>query len=86
MSNASYKLIEKSLRSGDTLLLLSDGLPEQMNSSEEMFDYSRVKEQFKANIKCTPETIITKLVEATDSWMEGRIQDDDISFVVVRIK
>jgi serine phosphatase RsbU (regulator of sigma subunit) len=30
--------------------------------------------------------IIEKLVDAGDNWMNGRAQDDDITFVVIRIK
>ncbi|MBK7631168.1 MAG: SpoIIE family protein phosphatase [Ignavibacteriales bacterium] len=86
MRNASYNLVEKELKQGDTILLLTDGLPEQMNSDEEMFDYSRVKKQFNDIIENPPDTIIEKLVKAGDDWMGSRIQDDDISFVVIRIK
>lgn len=86
MRNASYKILEKELKSGDTILLLTDGLPEQMNANEEMFDYSRVKSHFNEIIENTPDTIIEKFVEAGDGWMNGRVQDDDITFVVIRIK
>jgi ligand-binding sensor domain-containing protein/serine phosphatase RsbU (regulator of sigma subunit) len=86
MRNASYKILEKELKSGDTILLLTDGLPEQMNANEEMFDYSRVKNHFNEIIENTPDTIIEKFVEAGDGWMNGRVQDDDITFVVIRIK
>ncbi len=41
MKKYPYKLIEKELKSGDKILLLTDGLPEQMNDKEEMFDYPR---------------------------------------------
>ena len=41
MRNASYDIFEKNVKSGDTILLLTDGLPEQMNNSEEMFEYRR---------------------------------------------
>jgi len=64
--------------------LLTDGLPEQMNSNEEMFDYSRVKSNFNDAINNKPDEIIDKLVKAGDNWMNGRIQDDDITFVVIR--
>ena len=84
MRNASYNVIEKELKSGDTILLLTDGLPEQMNPSEEMFDYSRVKTSFNDAINNQPDEIINKLVTAGDDWMNGRIQDDDITFVVIR--
>ena len=86
MRNASYKLIERELKSGDTLLLITDGLPEQMNSKEEMFDYARVKSSFKDVIHNQPDEIINSLIKAGDDWMSGRIQDDDITFVVIRIK
>jgi ligand-binding sensor domain-containing protein/serine phosphatase RsbU (regulator of sigma subunit) len=86
MRNASYNTVEKELKSGDTILLLTDGLPEQMNSNEEMFDYSRVKQHFGETIDNSPNTIIEKLVEAGDNWMNGRVQDDDITFVVIKVK
>ena len=86
MRKAQYNIVENKLKSGDTILLLTDGLPEQMNINEEMFDYERVKKHFIENIKNSPDKIIEKLVEAGDNWMNGRVQDDDISFVVIRVK
>ena len=86
MRNASYNVLMREIKSGDTILLLTDGLPEQMNNEEEMFDYSRVKTHFSEIVKYAPNTIIEKLVEAGDKWMNGRLQDDDITFVVIRIK
>jgi len=86
MKNAKYNVIEKELKSGDTILLLTDGLPEQMNNNEEMFDYSRVKQCLTSSIENSPAQIIENLVKAGDAWMNGRIQDDDITFVVINIK
>ena len=86
MRNASYNTVEMKLQSGDTILLLTDGLPEQMNPNEEMFDYSRVKKHFNDIIDNSPNGIIEKLVEAGDNWMNGRVQDDDITFVVIKVK
>jgi serine phosphatase RsbU (regulator of sigma subunit) len=86
MRNASYNVIEKELNSGDTILLLTDGLPEQMNNNEKMFDYSRVKKHFNEIIDNSANEIIKKLVEAGDNWMNGRVQDDDITFVVIKVK
>jgi serine phosphatase RsbU (regulator of sigma subunit) len=86
MKKAQYEETEKTLKSGDTILLLTDGLPEQMNSKDEMFDYPRVKKQFTSIINDSPEKIIEKLVKAGDKWMNGTSQEDDISFVVIRVK
>jgi len=70
----------------NTILLLTDGLPEMMNDKEGMFDYTGVKKCFEDNIDEPPATIIEKLVEAGDRWLDSRIQDDDISFVIIKVK
>ena len=52
-----------------------------------MFDYSRVKSNFSKIINYKPDEIINELVKAGNNWMNGRAQEeDDISFVVIRIK
>jgi len=86
MKKAQYETTEKTLKSGDTILLLTDGLPEQMNGKDEMFNYPRVKKNFTDIINDPPDTIIEKLVEAGDQWMNGGTQEDDITFVVIRVK
>jgi ligand-binding sensor domain-containing protein/serine phosphatase RsbU (regulator of sigma subunit) len=86
MKKALYETREKTLKSGDTILLLTDGLPEQMNGKNEMFDYPRVKNHFTKIINDSPDTIIEKLVKAGDKWMNGTTQEDDITFVVIRVK
>jgi serine phosphatase RsbU (regulator of sigma subunit) len=86
MRNAQHNVVEKDLKSGDTILLLTDGLPELMNGNKEMFDYSRIKEHFIRIVESPPQTIIEKLVEAGDNWMNGGTQEDDISFVAIRVK
>jgi serine phosphatase RsbU (regulator of sigma subunit) len=86
MKKFSYKLVEKELKSGDTLLLLTDGLPEQMNSKDEMFDYPRVKNHFNQIADASPEEIINNLVNKADEWMNGKPQADDITFIVIRVK
>ena len=86
MRNASYKIVEKQLCSGDTILLLTDGLPEQMNSHKVPFDYSRVRKYFGEIAENTPDEIINSLVKKADEWMNGTVQSDDISFVVIKVK
>ena len=86
MKSFPYKVFEKEIHSGDTLLLLTDGLPEQMNSNEEMFDYTRVKDKFSEFSKLNPRDIIDKLVIEGDNWMNGAAQADDITFVVIKFR
>jgi len=84
MRSFPYKLYETTMEEGDTLLLMTDGLPEQKNFSEEMFDYARVIDGFRETVEMEPADIIHQLVSRGESWMEGAIQDDDITLMVVR--
>lgn len=83
MKKFSYKVIEKEIHSGDTILLLTDGLAEQMNPNEEMFDYARVRNMFNEFAKESPQKIIDNFVFEGDKWMNGTAQADDITFVVM---
>ena len=86
MLSFPYNVHEKELNSGDIILLLSDGIPEQMNEDEEMYDYPRVKDQFIKVAEKTPDEIIKHFVESCDKWMGNAVQADDITIMVIRIK
>ncbi len=86
MGSASYKLVEKQLNSGDTILLLTDGLPEQMNSHKEIFDYSRVLKYFDEIAENAPNELINRFVQKAEDWMGGQKQSDDVTFVVIKVR
>jgi sigma-B regulation protein RsbU (phosphoserine phosphatase) len=81
-----YPRKEVELNKGDTLLLLSDGLPELFNRHEEMFGYLRLKELLVDAGEKPPGQIIDTLVRAGESWLKGKPQDDDMTFVVLKVK
>ncbi len=81
-----YKQRETNLSPGDTVLLMSDGFPELFNDKDEMLDYPRVKEIFKEAAESPVDEIITHLFNAGEKWSNGRPQDDDITFVVLKVK
>ena len=84
MKNFPYSLYETEMHAGDTMLLLTDGLPEQKNASQEMFDYARVEEIFRTSAGRPPAEIIAELMKAGDQWMDGVVQDDDITMLVIQ--
>jgi len=84
MKSFPYPLYETTLEKGDTMLFLTDGLPEQKNAGGEMFDYARVAECFTKLARHTPRQIIDQLVAEGDAWMSGQAQDDDITLLVIR--
>jgi ligand-binding sensor domain-containing protein/serine phosphatase RsbU (regulator of sigma subunit) len=84
MKNAPYGLQELTMDSGDVLLLLTDGLPEQKNAAGEMFNYERVRSSLVSSCQAPPEAIIKTLVAEGDAWMHGVPLDDDITLLVIR--
>jgi len=81
-----YNVHEKEVKSGDVIMLITDGIPEQMNNDEEMYDYPRVKDQFVRVAEKNPSEIIDHFIKSCDSWMGEAIQADDITIMVIRIK
>ncbi len=74
------------LQSGDTILLMSDGLPEMLNPENEMLDYPKMKELFEEVSDQPPKAIIDHLFKASTSWADGEPQADDITLVVIKVK
>ena len=74
------------LQSGDTVLFMSDGLPEMLNPENEMLDYPRTKELFEEVADQPPKAIIDHLFKASTSWADGEPQADDITLVVIKVK
>jgi sigma-B regulation protein RsbU (phosphoserine phosphatase) len=81
-----YESREIEISSGDTLLLLSDGFPELQNASNEQYGYSRLKETFKSVAEKDPEEIIYHLKNEGNLWSDNKEPDDDVSFVVIKVK
>lgn len=81
-----YREEEFSLSPGDVVVLMSDGLPERFDFEDEMFDYERVKAVLSEAATSSPLEIIERLAAAGEAWANGRPQDDDITFVVLKLK
>jgi len=81
-----YREQELSVSGGDVVVLMSDGLPERFNTQGEMFDYWRATNTLAEVAERSPHEIIEHLVRAGDAWADGRPQDDDVTFVVLKVK
>ena len=81
-----YELRQTEIYAGDTVLLMSDGLPELFNRNKEMFGYERVMETYKKSAGKNPEEIIEELKNAGSDWTNNEAPDDDITFVVIKVK
>ncbi len=81
-----YTEKETTLSRGDTVLFISDGFPELFNKQKEILDYKRTKEIFRNTAAQSPKKIIDELCTAADNWKAGTNQQDDITFVVMKVK
>lgn len=84
--NFEYEQRELDLYSGDTLLLMSDGLPERQNANGEEFGYEKTKTLFSEASNKNPKELCEYLISAGEKWASGKSQSDDITFLVVKVK
>jgi len=85
----SYRECEVTLAPGDTVLLLSDGLPELPNASGDPMGYPAVRELFEAAVSRAAadlDALIAELEAAAGSWAGAGAPADDRTFVVVRLR
>ncbi len=72
------------LKSGDTIVIYSDGITEAMNGNDEEYGEERLLTILKKNTFLKAEEIIGKVFESVKSHVQGVPQSDDITIVVVK--
>jgi serine phosphatase RsbU (regulator of sigma subunit) len=72
--------------SGDTLLLMTDGLPELPNPDGEPLGYQRAAEKFERYGGSPLETVIEQLCLTAEDWAGGGAPADDVTFVALRVR
>lgn len=74
---------------GDTILLMTDGLPELADPEGEPLGYPRVRSLF-AELgglpQADPADVIAGLARAAESWAAGQPYRDDVTLVAIRIR
>jgi serine phosphatase RsbU (regulator of sigma subunit) len=86
LTNYSYRECSLGLAPGDVVVLMSDGYPECFNGKNEMLDYGSAKSVLLEIAILPPQEIIEVFVKIAEKWAEGRAQDDDMTFVVIKVK
>ena len=86
IKNFPYEIKETEISAGDTILLLSDGLPELKSENGEQYSYERVKQEFKNSAEKDPDEIVEHLKNSASRWSNGVEPDDDVTFVVIKVK
>jgi len=86
MEKFPYEIKDTTLNPGDTILLMSDGLPELKNNNDEMYGYKRIRNGFEDVAEKAPEEIVSYLKNEGAGWVNNADPDDDVTFVVIKVK
>ena len=86
MNNFKYNVIDGFLEKGDVIFLMSDGMPELQNNKGEMYGYQRIHNGFEKVAEKSTEEIIGYLKNEGASWVNNQDPDDDVTFVVIKVK
>jgi serine phosphatase RsbU (regulator of sigma subunit) len=86
LATVTYQQWDSSLAAGDTVLLMTDGFPEALNPRQEPLGYGRVRDLLRAAAGGDPTAITQELAAAANDWLEGAPPNDDITFVVLKMK
>jgi serine phosphatase RsbU (regulator of sigma subunit) len=81
-----YEQQELEVAPGDAIILMSDGFAERFNSRGEILGYEEAKKMLAAAAPRSAEEIIQRFVQASEAWADGSLQNDDTTFVVVKVK
>jgi len=75
-----------SLKSGDRLLLYTDGITEAQNPAGEFFGTARLCALFSAHRQASPESSIANILQALQAFCGRDSFNDDVSMVVMKIE
>lgn len=85
-ANFSYQKSTYNLATGDTLLLMSDGFPEQFDHNREMRGYDFAIDLLHKICPSSPDAIIATFTSSLNEWRAGQAQTDDVTFVVYKVR
>jgi sigma-B regulation protein RsbU (phosphoserine phosphatase) len=83
---ARYEEGSIELRSGDVLMVFTDGVPEALNPQEEEFGEERLKSVLGQVIPLPADQMVSRISQALKDWIQDAAQYDDMTFVVMKVK
>lgn len=84
--NFNYANNKFELSTGDVIVLMTDGFTERLNERNEMLGDEKAKAILGEIADASADEIIERFVKECDEWGGVRPQDDDATFVVIKIK
>jgi serine phosphatase RsbU (regulator of sigma subunit) len=86
IANFAYQEQQFDLFIGDCVVMMSDGFPEMFNEENEILGFDKAAEILPDAAHGSAQEIINRLVKTAEQWAGTRPQDDDVTFVVLKMK
>ncbi len=81
-----YTPTEVPMKTGDVLVLYSDGLTEANNSAGDMFERERLIQSLQKAAQNSVKEIVTHIIEDLRSFLKGAPIMDDVSLSVIKVE
>ncbi|NIR48872.1 SpoIIE family protein phosphatase [candidate division KSB1 bacterium] len=85
MPNVQYKTETVNLKSGDCIVMFTDGVSEAMNTEEKEFEEKRIEACIQETYELSAEKIMQSLKTAVKEFSKGMPQADDITMLIVKV-
>lgn len=85
-SNNSYVSETIQLQKDDVVVLFTDGITEAMNKNLEEFTDERLEKLVLRNTGYEPDSILKKIKDSIEEFIDGAEQSDDITCIVMKVK
>jgi len=85
LEDREYDEVTFEARSGDVILLHSDGFDDQMNPNGEEFGYARIFRSLKKLCAGTPKAIVEGVFADLEAFMDGAAITDDQTLIVIKV-
>lgn len=86
VKSSTYEQLTLDLQTGDILVFYTDGIVDAMNGHYEAYGFDRLSDSIKLYANLTPTEMIDKLVTEMEQYCNCSNFDDDVTFVIVKIK
>ncbi len=83
---AAFELRKQDIRPGQTLVIGTDGIWEEMNAGGEMFGRDRLRQIIRDRSNQPSVDIVQAVVDSVAAFRQPRKQADDITLVVVKVE
>jgi sigma-B regulation protein RsbU (phosphoserine phosphatase) len=86
LEDREYEEVRLQTQPGDTIVLYSDGIPDQLNWRGEDYSRTKLSKVVRANCHLSPQEITAKIFEDLDGFGAGAARFDDQTLLVIKVK